>query len=393
MTDDRDDWLYRELESARRLEPTASEVEPVLAAVESRRVRRRVALGGRTMGVALTVLAIVAGAAAAATGLVSIGGVIDGAGFRGDKRQVVKETVTASGTTKGVGAWRITSFTTKEGTPCLKLTLLDRAARMAPGPVVSGYCGGVAAFAELGHGRRAAALARGEVVLFGTAPAAARRVELTGSPRTRVVTPTRGGPGASERFWVLAAPVALNRATVAWFDGGGRPRGMLDVGYRFAGPLAPTVVATGTTPAAGPWRLSTYESRRLANAGDVYSPEGLPCLDLRLLDPREGHPSGGGFCGVQPTTPGFTRGQSRYPNMAGRPQELILYGHAPERADAVEVRAGGRTISTPTIAPPPGIPGRFWLLARPPEDFAGGHVQWVDRDGGARGRPVEVLPP
>jgi hypothetical protein len=392
VTGDHEDWLYRALAPARELEPTAAEVDPVLTAVESRR-GRGVAVAGRTVAVALSVLAVGAGAAAAVTGLVPIGAVIDGAGFRGDERPVVKETVTASGTTKGVGSWRMTSFATREGTPCLKLTLLDRAARRAPGPAVSGYCGDVAAFAEFGHGRRAAALARGEVVLFGTAPAGARRVELTGSPKARVVAPTHGDPRSAERFWVLAAPARLNRATLAWLDRGGHPRGMLDVGYRFAGPLAPTVVATGATPVAGPWRLTAYESGRLASDGDVYSPEGLPCLELRLLDPPDGYPSAGGSCGVQPKAPGFTRGQSRYPRTVGRPDELILYGRAPERADAVELRAGGKTISTPTVSPPSGIPGRFWLLARPPEDAAGGHVRWVDRDTGARGRPVEVLPP
>jgi hypothetical protein len=70
-----------------------------------------------------------------------------------------------------------------------------------------------------------------------------------------------------------------------------------------------------------------------------------------------------------------------------------MFGHAPDRADAVEVEAGGKVVSTETLPAPPGIPGRFWLIARPPEDFANGHVYWVDRDSGERGPRVEVLPP
>jgi hypothetical protein len=70
-----------------------------------------------------------------------------------------------------------------------------------------------------------------------------------------------------------------------------------------------------------------------------------------------------------------------------------MYGRAPGRADAVVVAAGGETLSTETFSGPAGVAGRFWLIARPPRDFEDGHVYWVDRDGEARGRAVEVLPP
>jgi hypothetical protein len=137
--------------------------------------------------------------------------------------------------------------------------------------------------------------------------------------------------------------------------------------------------------------MTAYESKRLAAGGDVYSPEGLPCIALHRLGPPE---QKSGFCGVQPKTPGFTRAQAKGWAIAGRSAvESIVFGHAPERAESVEVRAGGRTISTATIPGPRGIPGRFWLLARPPRDLANGHVYWVDREGGKRGRPVRLLPP
>jgi hypothetical protein len=389
VTDDRDSWLYAALETARSLEPTEAELAPVIAAVAARR-RRRLSRGGRAVAIALPALLLAATAAAAATGLLPVGGVIRGVGFEGDSRPVVKETVEATGATKGVGKWRITTFRTKRGTHCMKLTLLDARGRRAPGPAASGYCGGIAPFSEFGHGRRAAAAKRGEVLLFGTAPARARTVELTGTRGVLVTAKTHAAASALERYWVLAAPAGLDRADLAWLDRRGRPGGLLDVSHRFAGPSARTEVATGTTPDAGRWRLIAYESKRLANRGDVYSPEGLPCLELQLLGPA---PQRGGSCGVQPKTPGFTRGQARVLDTIGEPRELIMYGRAPANADAVEVTAGGRTISTETISPPAGVPGRFWLLARPPEDFANGHVYWVDHDSGARGRPVEVLPP
>jgi hypothetical protein len=394
MSTDRDSWLRAALAAARDLEPTDAELAPVLAALAARPRRRRLApRGGRVAAIALPLALVAATAAAAATGLIPLGDVISGEGFGGDERPVVKETVVAEGALKGLGAWRITTFETKTGVDCLKLTLLDARARRGPGPAKSGYCGHVAAFSEFGHGRRAAAVARGEVVLFGSAPTTARSVELAGSGGVRVSAPTHAAPAFSRRYWVLAAPTDLDRAMLAWSDDRDRTRGGLDVSYRFAGPSAPTVVATGTTPESGPWRMTAYESSRQSFDGDVYSPEGLPCLDLRLLDPPATTSSGGGFCGVQPRTPGFTRAQ-RTLGVVGEPVgEVIMFGHAPSRADAVEIATGDGVVSTETLPGPAGVPGRFWLIARPQEDFADGHVYWIDRDSGERGPRVEVLPP
>lgn len=390
MTDERDSWIYAALEPARGLEPTEDELAPVIAAVAARR-RRRLSRGGRALAIAVPALLLAATAAAAATGLLPVGGVIRGVGFEGDRRPVVRETVEATGFTREVGNWRITTFRTKRGVHCMKLTLLDPRGRRAPGPTASGYCGGIAPFSEFGHGRRAAAVERGKVLLFGTAPARARTVRLTGTSGVRVTAKTHAAPSALERYWVLAAPAGLDRAEVAWLDRSGRSGGELDVSHRFAGPSARTVVANGWTPAGGSWSMIAYESKRLSAGGDVYSPEGLPCLAVRTGGPR-GHASG--FCGVQPRTPGFTRAQSRRRTVANdRGDELLVFGHAPERADTVEIQAGGRTFSTRTRPGPPGVPGRFWLIAGAPEDFASGHVRWVDRDAGARGRSVRLLPP
>ncbi|HEX2160929.1 MAG TPA: hypothetical protein VHF88_03820, partial [Thermoleophilaceae bacterium] len=362
MTTDDDSWLYTALAPARRLEPTDAELAPVTERVaRSRRRRRR---GRRTVALAVPALLVGATAAAAATGLVSVGSVIPGDGFSGDERPVVKETVLVSGVDEEVGRWRMTGFSTAQKADCLKLTLLERAARRAPGPAVSGYCGGLMPFSEFGHGRRAAAMARGEVILFGTAPAAARTVELSGDGGVRVSVQTHSGVDASRRYWLLTAPTRLRDAELHWRDRRDRAGGTLDVSHRFAGPSARTVVATGSTPAAGRWQLLAYESRRLSADGDVYSPEGLPCIELRLLDRAQVN-ARSGYCGIQRRTPGFTRGQSRLYRATGKVSGLIMFGRAPARADAVEVSSGGRTISAPARPAPAGIPGRFWVLARP----------------------------
>jgi hypothetical protein len=392
MTSDQDSWLYAALAPARSLEPTDAELTPVAAAVAARR-RRRPSRGRRMLAIALPA-ALLAATAAAATGLIPVGSVISGEGFDGDERPAVEETVVASGAQKDIGEWRMTTFETSEGVPCLKLTLLDPAAGRAPGPAASGYCGGIDDFSEFGHGRRAAAVTRGEVLLFGSVPVAARTVELTGDDGEKVSAAVHSGTGGDRGYWALAAPARLDGASVAWVDARGVRRDELDIAHRFGGPSAPTVVASGSTPVAGPWRMIAYESERGVAKGDVYEPEGLPCMKVRLLDPPAGTASASGSCGVMPKYPGFTRGQTRVPATVGTPpRELIMYGRAPAKADAVEVAAGGKTTATDTIPAPRGIPGRFWLLAGPPEDFANGRVYWVDHDGGARGRPVEVLPP
>src|ERR687892_481778 len=67
------------------------------------------------------------------------------------------------------------------------------------------------------------------------------------------------------------------------------------------------VVATWTSPIAGPWEIFTYQSERLADpeTGEVYQPEGLRCLGLRLTDPPPDHAGGiSGQCGEFRRRPG-----------------------------------------------------------------------------------------
>ncbi len=394
-----DGWMRTALAPARALEPSDAEVARALArAAGARPLRRRGGIphASRTLAFAVLATLLAATAAAAATGLIPVGSVFRGEGFHTDERRV-KETVVATGSVPKAGTWRLTTFETKAKYPvqCLKLELTSVRGRRAPGPRSSGYCGHIGAFWEFGHGRKAAAVERGELLLFGTAPDRARSVELIGSDGVKLSAPIHPAPvGERGGYWVLAAPPGLDEAELIWNDSSGQAGGVLDVSYRFNGPSAPTVVGTGRTPIAGPWRMAIYESERHVVDGDLYEPEGLPCIELSLLDPPDGYPHRGGGCGVQPKTPGFTRGQASYPRVAGRSvRELVMYGRAPDRAARVEVDAGGRTLSTETFEGPTGVPGRFWLIARPPRDFADGHVYWVDRDGERGSRRVEVLPP
>jgi len=162
------------------------------------------------------------------------------------------------------------------------------------------------------------------------------------------------------------------------------------------------VVATGTAPVAGPWRMEAYESTRLTDpeTREEYQPAGLPCLGIALLDPPVVPPGAdrplspmAGQCGEFPRTPGFGRSQLTVPSEAGQPQEILVYGRVPEGAAAVEATAAGNVQARVEPFPgPAGVPGDFYLLAVP-ADLEDGRVNWRDAEGNEGSRGIELLPP
>jgi hypothetical protein len=294
----------------------------------------------------------------------------------------------------------MTVFETRQGVPCLKMELLDPPITVRRLPHSSGYCGYFSGFADFSHGRKAVARRRGEVLLFGRAPSKAREVVLTADGGRRITAPTKAGPTkVPGRFWVLAAPPDLKGARLLWTDRNGRPRERpVDVSYRFEGPTGRILVAKGTAPVAGPWRMTIYESRgSVSDEGDLYEPEGLPGIQLSLPDPPDGMPRSSAGSGLIRNAPGFSRGQ--YTIRAGqgtikdKVKEILVYGRAPERADYVRIAAPGRIrLLVKTRESPPGVPGRFWFVATSPK-LRSGHMRWIDTRSGKEGPAIAVLPP
>jgi hypothetical protein len=312
--------------------------------------------------------------------------------------------VVATGRAPVSGPWQMTVFETApagsgsskaqvRGVPCLKLELLEPAEH---GPGASGYCGYIPAFEAFSYGRKPDAAERGEVLLFGRAPEAASAVELTADGGVRIAAEAQEGPAhVAGDFWLIAAPPGLRNARLSWIDEAGRAReAWLDVSFQFQGPTERTVVAAGTAPVAGPWHITLHESKRQVADGDLYEPEGLPCLFLKLLNPPKDTALDGGGCGVQRKSSGFTRDQRTVPAVLGADvEEILVYGRAPEEADTVEISADrGVRLAVKTQEGPASAPGDFWLIATPP-GLKNGRVYWIDEDGSARGPAVELLPP
>jgi hypothetical protein len=174
------------------------------------------------------------------------------------------------------------------------------------------------------------------------------------------------------------------------------------------------VVATGTTRYAGPWQLEIQGSERLTWKGEVIQPAGLTCVYIYLLDPpgRTGV-GGGGYCGEQPRTPGFTRGQMNVaepprrssrelerPAQAPQPiraktKQVLIYGRTPERAEYVLITTKPLRLRmrSPVLDGPENMRGDYYVLAVPPHIGRSARINWLDEDGKPGSRGTELLPP
>jgi hypothetical protein len=174
------------------------------------------------------------------------------------------------------------------------------------------------------------------------------------------------------------------------------------------------VVATGTTRYAGPWQLEIQGSERLTWKGEVLQPAGLTCVFIYLLDPpRRTGPGGGGYCGEQRRTPGFTRGQMniqeapRRPNreIEGPPQpprpiraktkQVLIFGRTPERAEYVVIttQPSRLRMRSPVFDGPENMRGNYYVVAVPPHIGRSARINWLDEDGKPGSRGTELLPP
>jgi hypothetical protein len=157
-----------------------------------------------------------------------------------------------------------------------------------------------------------------------------------------------------------------------------------------------TVVATGTAPYGGPWQMEVYRSSPLKDprTGEVYQPDGLPCLELVLLDPpRTAGVASGGSCGVMRRTPGFSRSQLALPPKQRGVKEVLVFGRVPARARAVVLTAdGGIRTEVKPYPGPKRVRGDFYLMVVKPK-MEHARVNWLDAEGRRGSRGIALQPP
>jgi hypothetical protein len=138
------------------------------------------------------------------------------------------------------------------------------------------------------------------------------------------------------------------------------------------------VVARGTSPVGGRWRLEAYRNRRA-----------LPCIRLTLLAPPARGPNASGQCGRFPRAPGFGYAATRVSDGKGRAEHLI-FGRAPKRAAFVRMTApGGLRTVVPTRPGPKGTRSDFWLIVAPPV-HGEATLRWRTADRSTAGKPLHV---
>ena len=152
-----------------------------------------------------------------------------------------------------------------------------------------------------------------------------------------------------------------------------------------------TVLATGTTPVAGPWRLTSYRSEGIADSqGDVVEAKGLPCVRLLLTSPPAANPiNGSAFC-LAPGKRDFNASSIPVLDESSGESELLIYGFAPPNAASVELTAGNRKpIRSDTGSGGQTFPGTVWLVAVPP-GLESADLDWIDRSGRRAGANLDA---
>lgn len=141
------------------------------------------------------------------------------------------------------------------------------------------------------------------------------------------------------------------------------------------------VVARGTSPVAGPWRLTA-----LKKSADENSPEG-DCLQLLLIEPPKGSPISATILCQDVGESEFRVDTAPAIDVETGRSEIMLFGSSPTATESVELASGGETLRVKTTETPTRSGGRPWLIVAPPDlktaklvalDQAGAEVATID---------------
>lgn len=134
------------------------------------------------------------------------------------------------------------------------------------------------------------------------------------------------------------------------------------------------VIADGTSPVAGSWRLTSVPSKESAG-----QPGGLPCIRLVFNNPPADTPlAGSEFCGQPSRRDGLMAGSVPVKDFATGKTELFIFGRAAAGAVNMELEnASGESIRSSVKAA--GSPDATWVLIVP-ESWQDGELYWRDAD-------------
>jgi hypothetical protein len=210
----------------------------------------------------------------------------------------------------------------------------------------------------------------------------------------------RTGQGSFVRWGRGTGALALMGGLVVAVAGAGAATGLLSVGDVVPGGGKPgppaygmavgeTIVATGTSPVAGPWRLGAYASEGMQFEGEVLEAQGTPCLRLVLSAPPAGTPlAATALCGGSGEKTSFA-GSSLPVTANSGESEALLFGTAPETSESVVFTGDGARISAPTTEGPAGAPGDVWVIPVPP-GIRHARVTWYGTDDTVPGGTLEI---
>jgi hypothetical protein len=194
----------------------------------------------RPLALAMVGALLIATAAGAATGVLSVGSVIPGGGDSGFEHDAAspEQTVLATGTAPVAGPWQLTTYRSEgivddqgdvaepKGMPCIRFLLT---APPATNPINgSAFClaPGKAEFNTMSIPVLDEASEKSELVLYGFAPRNAASVQLTAADGKTIRTDTEpGGTKFPGTTWVIAAPPGLEAAELDWVDRSGNRAG------------------------------------------------------------------------------------------------------------------------------------------------------------------------
>lgn len=208
--------------------------------------------------------------------------------------------------------------------------------------------------------------------------ASARHRRSTGALALVALLAVTGAAGAATGALPVGSVIPGDESSVRHSDHGTGP--------------AETVLATGATPVAGPWRLTSYRSEGIVVDGEVAEAAGMPCVLLELTNaPEATHSRASSFC-LAPGKPDFNMLSLPVVNSATGKSELVLYGFSPRGAAAVKLAGDdGQTIRVQTHDGLDAFPGSVWVMAVPSE-LKNAELVWINEDGRAADPKLDAGP-